>query len=35
MNKVAALPVKQRTELFSLTAERRGFGSVAVVEKDF
>lgn len=35
MNKVAALPANQRTELFSLTAERRGFGSVAVVEKDF
>lgn len=35
MNRVAALPAKQRNELFALTAERRGMGSVAVVEKDF
>ena len=35
MNKIAALPASQRTELFFATAERRGFGSVAVVEKDF
>ena len=35
MNRVAELPPSERNELFSLTAERRGFGSVAVVEKDF
>jgi hypothetical protein len=35
MNKVAELPASQRTELFTATAERRGFGLVAVVEKDF
>lgn len=35
MNRVAALSSEQRNELFSLTAERRGMGSVAVVEKDF
>ncbi len=35
MNRVAALPAKQRNELFSLTAERRGLGSIALVEKDF
>ncbi|MFC1467409.1 nucleotidyl transferase AbiEii/AbiGii toxin family protein [Verrucomicrobiota bacterium] len=35
MNRVAALPAEQRNELFSLTAERMGMGSVAVVEKDF
>ena len=35
MNRVAALSAEQRNELFSLTAERRGMGSVAVVEKDF
>jgi hypothetical protein len=35
MNRVAALPEKQRNELFALTAERRGMGTVAVVEKDF
>ncbi len=35
MNRVAALSASQRNELFSLTAERRGMGSVAVVEKDF
>ena len=35
MNRVAALPADQRNELFALTAERRGLGSVAVVEKDF
>lgn len=35
MNQVAALPDAQRNELFALTAERKGMGSVAVVEKDF
>lgn len=35
MNRVAALSAEQRNELFSLTAERRGMASVAVVEKDF
>jgi predicted nucleotidyltransferase component of viral defense system len=35
MNRVAALPDKQRKELFMLTAERLGMGTVAVVEKDF
>ena len=35
MNRVAALSAAQRNEIFSLTAERRGMGSVAVVEKDF
>ena len=35
MNRVAALSAEQRNELFSLTAERMGLGSVAVVEKDF
>lgn len=35
MNRVAALAADQRNELFALTAERRGMGSVAVVEKDF
>ena len=35
MNRVAALPADQRNELFTLTAERRGMGSAAVVEKDF
>jgi predicted nucleotidyltransferase component of viral defense system len=35
MNRVASLPPEQRNEIFALTAERRGLGSVAVVEKDF
>ncbi len=35
MNRVAAFPAAQRNELFALTAERLGMGSVAVVEKDF
>lgn len=35
MNLIAELPAEQRNELFSLTAERMGMGSVAVVEKDF
>jgi hypothetical protein len=34
MNRVAHLSPDQRNELFRLTAERRGMGSVAVVEKD-
>jgi len=35
MNRVATLPEKQRNELFTLTAEQRGMGTMAVVEKDF
>jgi len=35
VNRFAALPAYQRNELFSLTAQRRRMGSVAVVEKDF
>lgn len=35
MNRVATLPEKERNELFTLTAERLGMGTVAVVEKDF
>jgi len=35
MNRVAMLSPAERNELFALTAERRGFGSIAVVEKDF
>jgi hypothetical protein len=29
MNRVATLPEKERNELFTLTAERRGMGSIA------
>ena len=35
MNRVATMSQKKRNELFTLTAERRGMGSTAVVEKDF
>lgn len=35
MNRVATLPEEERNELFTLAAERRGMGSIAVVEKDF
>ena len=35
MNRVAAFPEKDRSELFTVTAERRGMGTAAVVEKDF
>ena len=35
MNRVANLSAEERNELFTLTAERRGMGSVAVIEKDF
>ena len=35
MNGVAALPEKDRHELFTVTAERRGMGTIAIVEKDF
>lgn len=35
MNRVASLSEKERNELFTLTAQRRGMGTVAVVEKDF
>src|SRR5690606_18281493 len=30
-----ALPAKDRNELFAVTADQRGMGTVAVVEKDF
>ena len=35
MNGVAALPEKDRHELFTVTAERRGMGTIGIVEKDF
>jgi hypothetical protein len=35
MNHVATLPGKERNELFTLTAQRMGLGSVAIIEKDF
>ncbi len=35
MNHIAALSAEGRRELFALTAERRGMGSAAIVEKDF
>ena len=35
MNRVARLSEKERNELFMLTAERLGVGSIAIVEKDF
>lgn len=35
MKLIATLSADQRHELFSLTAERRGLGSAAIVEKDF
>ncbi|MDZ4742481.1 MAG: nucleotidyl transferase AbiEii/AbiGii toxin family protein [Verrucomicrobiota bacterium] len=35
MNRVAALPEKDRNELFTLTAEKRGMGTIGIVEKDF
>ncbi|NCC62410.1 MAG: hypothetical protein EOM12_16060 [Verrucomicrobiae bacterium] len=35
MNGIAALSADQRNELFAMSAEKRGMGSVAVVEKDF
>ena len=35
MNRVATLSEKERNELFTLTAEQRGMGTMAVVEKDF
>lgn len=35
MNRVATLPEEHRNELFTLTAEKRGMGSTAIVEKDF
>jgi hypothetical protein len=35
MNRVATWPAGRRNELFALTAERLGMGTVAVVEKDF
>ena len=35
MNRVATLAEEQRNELFALTAEKRGMGSTAIVEKDF
>lgn len=35
MNRVATLSEKERNELFTLTSEQRGMGTIAVVEKDF
>jgi hypothetical protein len=35
MNRVATLSEKERNELFTLTAERLGIGSIAIIEKDF
>ena len=35
MNRVAALSEEERNELFAGTAERRGIGSIAIIEKDF
>ncbi len=35
MNRVANLPTEDRRELFAMTAERKGLGSLTVVEKDF
>lgn len=35
MNRVAALSEQERNELFALTAEQRGIGSIAIIEKDF
>lgn len=35
MNRVAALSARERNELFTLTAEQRGMGTIAIVEKDF
>ncbi len=35
MNRVATLSAKERNELFTLTAEQRGMGTIAVIEKDF
>ena len=35
MNRVAALSAKDRNELFTVTAEKRGMGTIAIVEKDF
>ncbi len=35
MNGVATLPEKERNELFTLTAQQRGIGSIAIIEKDF
>jgi hypothetical protein len=35
MNRIALMSDERRNELFSLTAERRGMRSGAIVEKDF
>ena len=35
MNGVAALSEEERNELFTLTAQQRSIGSVAIIEKDF
>lgn len=35
MNRVAQLSDQERNELFTLTAEQRGMGSIAIIEKDF
>ena len=35
MNHVAALSEQERKELFTLTAQKRGISSIAIIEKDF
>jgi len=35
MNGVATMPEQERKELFTLTAEKRGMGTIAITEKDF
>ena len=35
MKHVAELPDDLRNELFTLSAEKRGIGVVAIIEKDF
>ena len=35
MNRVATFSKQERHELFALTAEQRGMGSIAIIEKDF
>jgi hypothetical protein len=35
MNRVTTLSEQERNELFTLTAQQRGMGSIAIVEKDF
>jgi hypothetical protein len=35
MNGVATWPEQKRNELFTLSAQKRGMGSIAIIEKDF